>query len=115
MCRHVHAGAAQVTLTRTQPFAQNLGTFPLVLTGSPTNPNLEIGSLPSSFDPNILLPSPSNVTAQFAYFPTTNFTKPFDLFVQIQIQVCAPHCLGNSAVNCTACCWHVHAGSHLGT
>ncbi len=89
MCRHVRAGAAQVTLTRTQPFAQNLGTYQLVLTGSPTDPNLEIGSLPSNFDPNVLLPSPSNLTAQFAYFPTSNFTKPFDLFVGITIQVCA--------------------------
>lgn len=93
MCRHVHAGTAQVTLTRTQPFAQSLGTYQLVLTGSPTDPNLEIGSLPSTFDPNVLLPSPSNLTAQFAYFPTTNFTKPFDLFVGITIQVRATRCL----------------------
>ena len=87
MCWHVCAGAAQVNLTRTQPFVQNLGVFPLVLTGSPTDPNLEIGTLPPSFDPNILLPSPSNFTAQFSYFPTSNFTRPFDLFVFIRIQV----------------------------
>ncbi|BDA48298.1 hypothetical protein COCOBI_11-5580 [Coccomyxa sp. Obi] len=79
-------GAAQVTLTRIQPFAQNLGTYQLVLTGSPTDPNLEIGSLPSDFNSSILLPSPSNLTAQFSYFPTSNFTKPFDLFVGITIQ-----------------------------
>lgn len=99
MCRHVHAGTAQVTLTRVQPFAQDLGTYQLVLTGSPTDPNLEIGSLPSTFDSSILLPSPSNLTAQFAYFPTSNFTKPFDLFVGITIQARAAQCLGISTVH----------------
>ena len=59
----------------------------MVLTGSPTDPNLEIASLPPNFDTNILLPAPSNLTAQFSYFPTSNFFKPLDLTVQINLTV----------------------------